>query len=801
MKNGILQVLLAASLVYTITGCAAGPAPTGTVATPIPTSVPPSPTRARPTPTPTPQGRTIVVNSTADSGPGTLRQALSDAENGDTITFDSSVFAPNAPETIAVTTGLPQISQGHLTIDASDAGVILDGSQLPTDSGIPGLEIVSDGNTIRGLQVIHVTGTGIVVAGGRNNTIGGDPSIGLGPIGQGNLCSGNDGGIGLWAFASHNTVTGNLLGTDVSGTENLSNRRTGVWVTEGGTENVIGPDNIIAHNDKCGIGVNGSDSLDNTLTQNSIHDNGGPGICLLGGANTTLAAPKIFEFDLQAGSLAGWACPNCTVEIFSDNDDEGAAYEGQRVADNSGNFIFEKGAPITNAHVTLTATDSDGNTSAFSVPTSGASMSLILQEGNNLAKAGIVTGRLRELADNRIGDTFPLDRHPSPCAPAEEDWSFTHVSNLSLKWVRLSLDRLELDQARSMGDYSQFDINECQDEIVTSLAENDITILYTIVYWDENLHTENYPDYGHEQEVQRFLDYTRLIVRHFKDRIQYYEILNEAVAYVDVADYINLIRRVVPVIREEYPEAKIVVGGSSDLLSPDCHDYLFSVLRSDIMPLVDGIATHPMYGTSPQYDGIRQYYYDYPSLVQEIKDVASASGFTGEYLAEEMAWRTTVNPSPWERWEYTPIVAAKYYARGITMHLGMDLWAGIGGEMYDSIPSLVKVVQNLSASMAGTTPTSLTVNIESEATNIMSYGFILPNGEKLFALWTDGAAVEDDPGVQTTLTFPGLSAQEVTGIDVLNGFEQEMITDVEGGALVIHDLLVKDYPIILRLTS
>lgn len=352
-----------------------------------------------------------------------------------------------------------------------------------------------------------------------------------------------------------------------------------------------------------------------------------------------------------------------------------------------------------------------------------------------------------------------------------------------------------------MGDYSQFDINECQDEIVTSLAENDITILYTIVYWDENLHTENYPDYGDEQEVQRFLDYTRLIVRHFKDRIQYYEILNEAVAYVDVADYINLIRRVVPVIREEYPEAKIVVGGSSDLRSPDCHDYLFSVLRSDIMPLVDGIATHPMYGTSPQYDGIRQYYYDYPSLVQEIKDVASASGFAGEYLAEEMAWRTTVNPSPWERWEYTPIVAAKYYARGITMHLGMDLWAGIGGEMYDSIPSLVKVVQNLSASMAGTTPTSLTVNIESEATNIMSYGFILPNGEKLFALWTDGVAVEDDPGVQTTLTFPGLSAQEVTGIDVLNGFEQEMITDVEGGALVIHDLLVKDYPIILRLTS
>jgi len=102
--------------------------------------------------------------------------------------------------------------------------------------------------------------------------------------------------------------------------------------------------------------------------------------------------------------------------------------------------------------------------------------------------------------------------------------------------------------------------------------------------------------------------------------------------------------------------------------------------------------------------------------------------------------------------------------------------------------------------MAGTRPITLAVEIESEATNIMSYGFTLPNGDMLFAMWTNGVAVDDDPGVKTTLTFPGLSAQKVIGIDVLNGFEQEMTIDVEDGNLVIQDLLVKDYPIILRLT-
>ena len=49
----------------------------------------PTPT-ATATPTPTPVGAIIVTN-TNDSGPGSLRQALADADNGDTINFDPSL--------------------------------------------------------------------------------------------------------------------------------------------------------------------------------------------------------------------------------------------------------------------------------------------------------------------------------------------------------------------------------------------------------------------------------------------------------------------------------------------------------------------------------------------------------------------------------------------------------------------------------------------------------------------------------------------------------------------------------------
>ena len=53
----------------------------------------------------------------------------------------------------------------------------------------------------------------------------------------------------------------------------------------------------------------------------------------------------------------------------------------------------------------------------------------------------------------------------------------------------------------------------------------------------------------------------------------------------------------------------------------------------------------------------------------------------------------------------------------------------------------------------------------------------------------------------STLTFSDLSVRRVVGIDVLNSFEQELMTEAENGNLVIPNLLVKDYPIILRLIN
>src|SRR5262245_9387399 len=101
----------------------------------------------------------IVVTTLANSGPGSLRQAIMDANSdgvATTITFDPVVFPPPPalPGVILLqTTPLPTLTgiRGD-TIDGTGAGVVLDGSAL-AGLGNVGLNVRGSNYTIRGLTV------------------------------------------------------------------------------------------------------------------------------------------------------------------------------------------------------------------------------------------------------------------------------------------------------------------------------------------------------------------------------------------------------------------------------------------------------------------------------------------------------------------------------------------------------------------------------------------------------------------------------------------------------------------------
>ncbi len=189
-----------------------------------------------------------VVTSTADSGEGTLRYALEHLMPNTTITFDTTVFSPKKPATILLETELLRIEANYLTLDASNAGVILDGSRLSDGNG---LTLSASKCKIMGLQIVNFPLNGIQ-AEGNWNQLGGSRAIGAGPLGQGNLTSGN-GRCGIVTGGWYTSVMGNLAGTDVSGTKPYPNYD-GIFVTDWGFYITVGstnPDerNIASGND------------------------------------------------------------------------------------------------------------------------------------------------------------------------------------------------------------------------------------------------------------------------------------------------------------------------------------------------------------------------------------------------------------------------------------------------------------------------------------------------------------------------------------------------------------------------
>jgi len=441
--------------------------------------------------------------------------------------------------------------------------------------------------------------------------------------------------------------------------------------------------------------------------------------------------------------------------------------------------------------------------------TSGGGQDL-LQSGNQHAKVPLITKASGELQDNRIGGDFGY------LSDGVSDGVYDHVFTLGTKWVRTAFDGRGsyLNWQRVETEPGTYTVNPLEDAAITTYVNNGVNVLLNLGVGPGDGITGT--RFATEDEIQRYLNYVRFMLEHFKGRVKYYELWNEPDGKdpatglpsrigMDVDTYARVISRAAAVMREVDPEAKIVIGavggewvlgfpGYGEYARSILHmDYLRRLITSGVTPLVDGISWHPFYGNKPD----DPYYRTYPEFVRETKDLAASQGFQGEYFADEIGYYTAPTPDP--SGHTPPFVsekaAAKYYARAIVMHLGLDFTvttAPTGG----LVP---RVVGSLCTVMEAATPLTLLMQVQSGATNIETYTFALPGGSRLAAIWTDGEAADDDPGVSATLTFPGLSVQGVIGVDILNGFEQELIINTKNGGLVVGNLLVKDYPIILRL--
>lgn len=280
---------------------------------------------------------TITVTSNSDSGAGSLRTAITQANsssNADVICFNlpgSTIISP--------TSQLPALVQ-PATIDGTtqpgytDSPIVqLAGGQAGSNS--VGLWLAASNSTIRALSILNFKLNGIIITNGGSNTIVGN-YVGINPQGQ----VGANGTDGVGVLNSPNNTIGGTTAADR---------------------------NIVSGNKGNGIGVTGASASGNIITGNyvgtapnglSARPNNGDGILINNSPNTTIGGDNA-----TPGGVCSGAC-----NLVSGNQVNGVGlwYQSTTNTLTAGNYIgvdVNGASAIANGDIGLEINETANNTS------------------------------------------------------------------------------------------------------------------------------------------------------------------------------------------------------------------------------------------------------------------------------------------------------------------------------------------------------------------------------------------------------------------------------------------------------
>lgn len=323
---------------------------------------------------------TFTVINTGDSGAGSLRQAILDANaNGglDAIAFQ----IPGAGvHTIAPLSTLPPLTDPAIIDGTTQTGFIssplieLNGTSA---GGNAGLRLLAGGCTVRGLVINRFQTDGIDISGPGTNLVAGN-YLGTDPTGllargnafEGILISGSSGNLigganaadrnlisgnadaGVYILnAGGNQVVGNYIGTTVTGIARLGNTNNGVAINNSAGTTVGGSTaafrNLISGNHASGVYLLGAGTSGNLVSGNYIGtdptgtlslSNLGDGITLSAALNNVIGgtgagAGNLISGNAKAGlSLGGGASGNLVQGNFIGTDATGKFALGNSLA-------------------------------------------------------------------------------------------------------------------------------------------------------------------------------------------------------------------------------------------------------------------------------------------------------------------------------------------------------------------------------------------------------------------------------------------------------------------------------------
>jgi hypothetical protein len=349
-------------------------------------------------------------------------------------------------------------------------------------------------------------------------------------------------------------------------------------------------------------------------------------------------------------------------------------------------------------------------------------------------------------------------------------------------------------------------------DLFRQMKDIGIKARYSLSFWDmeyrKNGGTISKNRLSTQGETGRYLAYVKMVVTRLKGLVDGYEIWNEPDANyqkyqrITPEDYLKVARSVISLIKDIDSQARIVLVSTSSYTDENTPEYSMKILQSDVISLADAVSLHTVNNdASPVFRS--EYYYGYDAMWKNIKSLAEASGFHGEYIADELNYRSNysleLQPEIGDYHPYKPDIAAKYIGRMITINLGLDISIGTSGTNAHERPFEGNMIRNMAYLFDGLKASSFPLSVKSESTLFRYYTFIDKDGNKYIVIWDDGEAKGSSDSFTSSIVLEGNSAISVLAVDPFNATIQNMKFTNRDNEVALDQIEITDFPVIYKI--
>ena len=211
----------------------------------------------------------------------------------------------------------------------------------------------------------------------------------------------------------------------------------------------------------------------------------------------------------------------------------------------------------------------------------------------------------------------------------------------------------------------------------------------------------------------------------------------------------------------------------------------------------------------------------YFTTVREFQKKCRDLGFQGEFFANEIYAGSMYPPGATSYPMLTSeIQMAKYLVRSLVGHSALDIMAApchphFTGRVHPQAlcqgtwgvqtlnpcrPTMTYYMwRNIATIMDDFYHTEFPVKF-SDDKGLLYFTFQQGNNERMVTVWIDGPHQDAIAQTKTEITFPGTQARQARVQDIMNGTEQELDLATSGSDTIIKGMVIKDYPVFVRLS-